>query len=85
MAKKKTSKVITEIPDTDKTVEHIRKMRDKITALQEENNKLMSACYNYDAVNVKLSKEINDLRVKLSKAEDKIRKYEMLDVNIEVE
>lgn len=85
MAKKKTSKVITEIPDTDKTVEHIRKMRDEITALQEENNKLMSACYNYDAVNVKLSKEINDLRVKLSKAEDKIRKYEMLDVNIEVE
>ena len=83
MAKKKTSKVITEIPDTDKTVEHIRKMRDEITALQEENNKLMSACYNYDAVNVKLSKEINDLRVKLSKAEDKIRKYEILEVEVE--
>ena len=85
MAKKRTSKVIAEISNTDKTVEHIRKMRDEITALQEENNKLMSACYNYDAVNVKLSKEVNDLRVKLSKAEDKIRKYEMLDVNIEVE
>ena len=85
MAKKKTSKVIAEIPDTNKTVEHIRKMRDEITALQEENNELMSACYNYDAVNVKLSKEVNDLRVKLSKAEDKIRKYEMLEVNIEVE
>lgn len=85
MAKKRTSKAVVEIPDTDKTVEHIRKMRDEITALQEENNKLMSACYNYDAVNVKLSKEVNDLRVKLSKAEEKIRKYEMLDVNIEVE
>lgn len=83
MAKKKTSEVIAEIPDTDKTVEHIRKMRDEITALQEENNKLMSACYNYDAVNVKLSKEVNDLRVKLSKAEDKIRKYEMLEVEVE--
>lgn len=83
MAKKKTSKVIAEIPDTDKTVEHIRKMRDEITALQEENNKLMSACYNYDTVNVKLSKEVNDLRVKLSKAEDKIRKYEMLEVEVE--
>lgn len=83
MAKKKTSKVIAEIPDTDKTVEHIRKMRDEITALQEENNKLMSACYNYDAVNVKLSKEVNDLRVKLSKAEEKIRKYETLEVEVE--
>ena len=52
--------------------------------LKERINKLETACRNFNMINCELSDRFLEMKRELEKAEDKIKKYEQINVEVEV-